>query len=257
MCQKKKKALIAYVCQSGVETLLLDAGSRNGLSILFKTTDVPSNVMKWAPDFCSVYAICKRKVTNYDQATRPVPSASGRHGRKSHRGHEGLPSLDTDTSLASSGRPSTDSASFSFYEYLASGPPQDSARQSNFESSTRCSDAETCKESLAVKQKAKELEQWKKTQDKRQEPHEAREAVLMTMENAKTQCKISDYDDDELEWQKSPTDAEIDAPREAYKNEREVFSQKTELSHLALQYQSLYHIVAVLFSLYVYFSVIT
>ncbi|XP_021658285.2 U-box domain-containing protein 52 [Hevea brasiliensis] len=70
------KSLIEYVCQNGIETLLLGTASRNGLSRLFKTTDIPGNVLKWAPDFCTVYVISKGKINTVRNATRPVPTLS-------------------------------------------------------------------------------------------------------------------------------------------------------------------------------------
>ncbi|MBA0784178.1 hypothetical protein Gotri_001771, partial [Gossypium trilobum] len=55
------KALVGYVNQYGIETLL------------FKGTDTPSSILKLAPDFCNVYVIAKRKVAAARLASRPAP----------------------------------------------------------------------------------------------------------------------------------------------------------------------------------------
>ncbi|KAJ8753200.1 hypothetical protein K2173_017790 [Erythroxylum novogranatense] len=313
------KALIAYVCQSGVRTLLLGAGSRNSLSRLFKTTDVPSNVLKWAPDYCSVYVIWKRKVSNYRKATRPAPniSVAGGHGGRSDESisvrerYEELSSLDMDMPFASSGRLSTDSSFFSFYENLASGPPpQESLGHTNDDwseqsrGSSRGSDVEccdfdllcpnsdskleeddagsgtwslqnaknledevrrlkielnqtmdmyhaACKEAFTLKQKAMELEKWKKSLE---EAHEAqdKETALMMEKNAEARC-IKNID--EIEQQKRRLiSAETDGPRAEDKRKLYLEDDTSDQNALVLHYQSLFHIAAVLLWLYVYFS---
>ncbi|EEF38231.1 kinase, putative [Ricinus communis] len=127
------KALIAYVCQQGVDTLFLGSTSRNGLSRLFRTTDIPSNVLKWAPDFCTVYVVSKGRISTVRTATRPVPTlqisgglplaqrtstADPMHNTLYKRLYDEMPAADFDNPLTSSGRISTDSNFLNFYEYL-------------------------------------------------------------------------------------------------------------------------------------------
>ncbi|XP_034699939.1 U-box domain-containing protein 52-like [Vitis riparia] len=70
------KAIINFVTASSIEILVVGAPSRSGFIRRFKTTDVPSSVLKAAPDFCTVYVISKGKITSVRSATRPVPNPS-------------------------------------------------------------------------------------------------------------------------------------------------------------------------------------
>ncbi|WJZ98531.1 hypothetical protein VitviT2T_017046 [Vitis vinifera] len=70
------KAIIDFVTASSIEILVVGAPSRSGFIRRFKTTDVPSSVLKAAPDFCTVYVISKGKITSVRSATRPVPNPS-------------------------------------------------------------------------------------------------------------------------------------------------------------------------------------
>ncbi|GMI84225.1 hypothetical protein like AT5G20310 [Hibiscus trionum] len=68
------KALIGYVHQFEIDTLFVGAVPKSGISRLFKGTDIPSTVLKLAPDFCNVYIISKRKVAAARPATRSIPT---------------------------------------------------------------------------------------------------------------------------------------------------------------------------------------
>ncbi|KAK8515553.1 hypothetical protein V6N12_075591 [Hibiscus sabdariffa] len=68
------KALIGYVNQFEIDTLFVGAVPKTGISRLFKGTDIPSTVLKLAPNFCNVYIISKRKVAAVRPATRSVPT---------------------------------------------------------------------------------------------------------------------------------------------------------------------------------------
>ncbi|KAM3741864.1 hypothetical protein ACB098_07G029500 [Castanea mollissima] len=68
------KALVDYVSANSVEILVLGAASRGGLVRRFKTTDIPSSVLKVAPDFCTVYVIAKGKISNVRAATDQPPA---------------------------------------------------------------------------------------------------------------------------------------------------------------------------------------
>ncbi|XP_056174838.1 U-box domain-containing protein 52 isoform X1 [Syzygium oleosum] len=70
------KALIEYVSHNAVENLVVGSASKSGFLRTFKTTDVPSNVAKGAPDFCTVYVITKGKITTMRSATRLAPMVS-------------------------------------------------------------------------------------------------------------------------------------------------------------------------------------
>ncbi|KAM0957113.1 hypothetical protein ACFX13_025916 [Malus domestica] len=140
-------AIIDYVTANTVEILVLGVPSKSGL-FRFKLTDVPSTVSKGAPDFCSVYAIGKGKVSYMRCATsapqksaqrnqvqrQPSPISEARSSALNRMQHysarnqpdgdiqikspfaRGRPSMDksyelspeTDISFVSSGRPSID-----------------------------------------------------------------------------------------------------------------------------------------------------
>ncbi|KAL4576776.1 hypothetical protein LXL04_012875 [Taraxacum kok-saghyz] len=66
------KTLAEYASQNAIEFLVLGAPSRHGF-IRFKTSDVPSSVMKVAPDFCTIYVISKGKISSAKKSSKPVP----------------------------------------------------------------------------------------------------------------------------------------------------------------------------------------
>ncbi|GAB2286476.1 hypothetical protein Dimus_020875 [Dionaea muscipula] len=66
------KAIIDYVNNNLFEIVVLGASSRNGLVRKLKGPDVPTNVTKGAPNFCTVYVISKAKVLSVRTASRPV-----------------------------------------------------------------------------------------------------------------------------------------------------------------------------------------
>ncbi|PWA75234.1 hypothetical protein CTI12_AA243940 [Artemisia annua] len=74
------KALAEYASQAAIEFLVLGASSRNGF-IRSKTSDVPSNVMKAAPDFCTIYVISKGKISSAKKSVKPAPFVSPLHDR--------------------------------------------------------------------------------------------------------------------------------------------------------------------------------
>ncbi|KAI4352739.1 hypothetical protein L6164_006960 [Bauhinia variegata] len=161
--QDVARALNDFVSHSGVEILLLGASSKNGLSRqllypslkIFKNSDVPSSVMKTAPDFCSVYVISKQgKVSatriascspppiSTVERTRPIQNEHADHNMS----YDELSVAENEnpSSHGGSGRLSTDSNCASFYESLGSGLAVDSSsiESQKFPSSqTVCSDA--------------------------------------------------------------------------------------------------------------------
>ncbi|KAD7479960.1 hypothetical protein E3N88_03096 [Mikania micrantha] len=69
------KALAEYASQAAIEFLVLGAASRHGF-IRFKTSDVPTSVMKAAPDFCTIYVISKGKISSAKKSIKPAPFIS-------------------------------------------------------------------------------------------------------------------------------------------------------------------------------------
>ncbi|KAH9653605.1 protein kinase domain-containing protein [Citrus sinensis] len=219
--QDVARALIEYVSQYGVETMLLGAPTKNGLSRLFKASDTPGTVLKWAPDFCNVYIVSKGKCHALRSATRPVPPVPtepltprtrllAEAAANAIRNYDEFSTAEMELTLSNSGRLSTDSNFFSFYESLGlnmEGKSFDSPRASRgsinltslpelpsisndssgtSSSSQNMEDMEddvkrlkmelkqtmdmynaACKEALAAKQKAVELEKWKMKEEKR------------------------------------------------------------------------------------------
>ncbi|KAG5559749.1 hypothetical protein RHGRI_009304 [Rhododendron griersonianum] len=136
------KALIDYISFNRVDTLVLGSPSKKGISRLFKSSDIPSTVLKGAPYFCNVYVISKGKVASMRSASHPLPSniisATGRtrsapthHITNDHhdtdfvdrvtetRLQDEMSIPETDISYVCSGRLSTDSTFFAFYDNLA------------------------------------------------------------------------------------------------------------------------------------------
>ncbi|KAG5241011.1 U-box domain-containing protein [Salix suchowensis] len=69
------KAITEYVAHAAIETLVLGTPSRSGFMRKFKA-DVPSAVSRGAPDFCTVYAVSKGKVSSMRNASRAAPFVS-------------------------------------------------------------------------------------------------------------------------------------------------------------------------------------
>ncbi|XP_028104370.1 U-box domain-containing protein 35-like [Camellia sinensis] len=75
------KALLEYVTYTAIENLVLGASSRHGFIRRFKISDIPSNVSKGAPDFCTVYVISKGKISSVRNACRSAPFTSPLHNQ--------------------------------------------------------------------------------------------------------------------------------------------------------------------------------
>ncbi|XP_040996225.1 U-box domain-containing protein 35-like [Juglans microcarpa x Juglans regia] len=78
------KALIEYISATTAEILVVGASTRGGLVRRFMTADVPSSVLKAAPDFCTVYVISKGKISSVRSATAPVPAKISPHNQMQH-----------------------------------------------------------------------------------------------------------------------------------------------------------------------------
>ncbi|KAF9679864.1 hypothetical protein SADUNF_Sadunf06G0059900 [Salix dunnii] len=71
------KGIIEYVTKNAIKVLILGSSSKGGFVRKFKSTDVPGNVSKRAPDFCSVYIISKGKISAVRSASgSPTPKNS-------------------------------------------------------------------------------------------------------------------------------------------------------------------------------------
>ncbi|XP_027343134.1 U-box domain-containing protein 35 [Abrus precatorius] len=126
------KALIDYVSLGGVDKLILGTFPRNGFSRIFKNSDISSSVLKWASNYCNVYIINKGKVSAMRPASRsaqvnpavertqPTFVQNVNHHTDPDILYEELSVVENDNSLMGSGRLSTDSNYFSFYEHLES-----------------------------------------------------------------------------------------------------------------------------------------
>lgn len=66
------RAIIEFVKQSTIDVFVLGAGK--GSIFRFKAKDIPGNVLKGVPDFCTVYVIHKGKISSTRAASRPAPS---------------------------------------------------------------------------------------------------------------------------------------------------------------------------------------
>ncbi|RWR88003.1 U-box domain-containing protein 52 isoform X2 [Cinnamomum micranthum f. kanehirae] len=93
------KALVDFVANNGITNLVVGTSSRNAISKKFRTHDVPSSVVKSAPDFCTVYVISKTKVMTVRSASRPLPPLLKHRGMLPHF----PPELDHEDSLRNRG----------------------------------------------------------------------------------------------------------------------------------------------------------
>ncbi|KAH0646980.1 hypothetical protein KY284_034864 [Solanum tuberosum] len=67
------KAIIEYINRTAIEVLILGAAAKGGL-LRFKIKDIPGNVLKGVPDFCTVYVISKSgKISSTRSAARLAP----------------------------------------------------------------------------------------------------------------------------------------------------------------------------------------
>ncbi|XP_030490303.2 U-box domain-containing protein 52 isoform X1 [Cannabis sativa] len=66
------KAIVDYINKNCITNLVAGASQRNALTRKFKSIDVPSSIVKSAPDFCSVFVISKGKIVTAKNAQRPA-----------------------------------------------------------------------------------------------------------------------------------------------------------------------------------------
>ncbi|XP_065850876.1 U-box domain-containing protein 52 isoform X2 [Euphorbia lathyris] len=70
------KALLDFISKNVIGSIVVGASTRNALTRKFKNPDVPSSLIKSAPDFCSIYVISKGKIVSVRTAQRPAAAPS-------------------------------------------------------------------------------------------------------------------------------------------------------------------------------------
>ncbi|KAL6615452.1 hypothetical protein ACP70R_037722 [Stipagrostis hirtigluma subsp. patula] len=71
------KAIIEFITANKIQSIALGASSRNAFTKKFKNADVPSSLMKGAPDYCNIYVVAKGKSVNVRLAKCGVPAVTG------------------------------------------------------------------------------------------------------------------------------------------------------------------------------------
>ncbi|XWS72425.1 hypothetical protein CRYUN_Cryun02cG0038400 [Craigia yunnanensis] len=69
------KALLDYISKNLINSIVLGAATRNGFSRKFKN-EIPTSLIKTAPEFCSVYVISKGKILTVRKAQRTVSNTA-------------------------------------------------------------------------------------------------------------------------------------------------------------------------------------
>ncbi|XP_023001884.1 U-box domain-containing protein 51-like [Cucurbita maxima] len=70
------KALVDYVHKNCINNFVVGASTRSAIARKFKGPDIPTSIIKTAPDFCSVYVISKGKIISARAALRPVANTA-------------------------------------------------------------------------------------------------------------------------------------------------------------------------------------
>ncbi|KAJ1284050.1 hypothetical protein BS78_03G173900 [Paspalum vaginatum] len=71
------KAILGYITANKIQSISLGGASRNAFTKKFKNADVPSTLMKCAPDYCNIYVVAKGKSVNVRLAKCGVPPVTG------------------------------------------------------------------------------------------------------------------------------------------------------------------------------------
>ncbi|KAL1829290.1 hypothetical protein ACET3Z_007702 [Daucus carota] len=80
-------ALVDFVVRNTISNLVVGLSNRSALTRAFRNPDVPTNLSKTAPDFCTVQAISKGKVQNVKTATRSVTPSNAVSSKASQSGY--------------------------------------------------------------------------------------------------------------------------------------------------------------------------
>uniref|UniRef100_K3XSR4 RING-type E3 ubiquitin transferase n=1 Tax=Setaria italica TaxID=4555 RepID=K3XSR4_SETIT len=71
------KAILGYITANKIQSIALGGACRNAFTKKFKNADVPSTLMKCAPDYCNIYVVAKGKSVNVRLAKCGVPAVTG------------------------------------------------------------------------------------------------------------------------------------------------------------------------------------
>ncbi|KAG2598612.1 hypothetical protein PVAP13_5KG406200 [Panicum virgatum] len=71
------KAILGYITANKIQSIALGGACRNAFTKKFKNADVPSTLMKCAPDYCSIYVVAKGRAVNVRLARCGVPPFAG------------------------------------------------------------------------------------------------------------------------------------------------------------------------------------
>ncbi|KAG8051531.1 hypothetical protein GUJ93_ZPchr0001g32746 [Zizania palustris] len=58
------KAILEFITANKIQSIALGASNRNAFTKKFRNADVPSSLMKGAPDYCNIYVVAKGKSVN-------------------------------------------------------------------------------------------------------------------------------------------------------------------------------------------------
>ncbi|KAI3906478.1 hypothetical protein MKX01_029093 [Papaver californicum] len=99
-----------YADSNYITHIVLGASHRNALTRNFmKKQEVPSAVVKLAPDFCNVYVISKSKAVTIRSASRPAPIGAPPRHQSTPKGVDALPPRRQSSPMASDNSDSEDS----------------------------------------------------------------------------------------------------------------------------------------------------
>ncbi|RID41639.1 hypothetical protein BRARA_J01581 [Brassica rapa] len=292
--QDVAKALIEYINQNFISTFLLGASLKKSITRLFKVDDIPSNVMRWAPEFCTVLVISKGRLSSVRPATRHLPQglpspSSGTAplspisntdeapsemslSREDDVFFEEFSSLGTDSSTVNiSDRISTDSSVLSFYDKL--GTP-------NMLEIPRFTGLEDDKSKLSIYLNSPDIKLMDEAEaEKRRLKKELKETMNM-YHGACREALMAKEKVAELEIWKKKAGKRLQMAEETAKmaimkmekrelevkprveaemkvrgsNDRKVVLDSPGESHMVVKYESLLQIVVVLFLFYFYFT---
>ncbi|KAL8126065.1 hypothetical protein AgCh_013377 [Apium graveolens] len=74
--------LVDFIVRNNISNLVVGISNRSALTRAFRNPDVPTNLSKTAPDFCTMHAISKGKVQIVKTASRSVTPASSTFSSK-------------------------------------------------------------------------------------------------------------------------------------------------------------------------------
>ncbi|KAL5226234.1 hypothetical protein ABZP36_014499 [Zizania latifolia] len=69
------KAILEFITANKIQSIALGASNRNAFTKKFRNADVPSSLMKGAPDYCNIYVVAKGKSVNVRLAKCGEPTA--------------------------------------------------------------------------------------------------------------------------------------------------------------------------------------